>query len=218
MAGSAGDSWEVRDRLPPATQLRREFSGWADEKTYPGPTENWGSRGRMNMSERFSGGSFVMDGAASEKRSPTMFPRSWLSQGRGRASGIPPKRGEPRRPLSSIKAQTKSRGCRISSRDSMRYTLQTHGVKIPQVPRDKCEIARAKFGTEPALSSGSGCRGFPASAAGPFTMRTADRPNTMSADTTIRLIVVSIKNGTPRLKGRSISRLPDVEDGKGPEA
>jgi hypothetical protein len=120
--------------------------------------------------------------------------------------------------LSSSKAQTKSRGCQVSSRDSIRYTLQTHGVEISQVPRDKCEIAHPKFGTDPALPSGSGCRGFPASAAGPFTMRTADRPNTLSADTTIRLIVVSIKNGTPRLKGRSISRLPDVEDGKGPQA
>jgi hypothetical protein len=32
--------------------LDHEFSGWADEKTYPEHTENWDSRGRMNMSER----------------------------------------------------------------------------------------------------------------------------------------------------------------------
>jgi hypothetical protein len=90
---------------------------------------------------------------------------------------------------SSAARSVADRGSSISSHlPNIRYTSKTDSAVLPQDPRGKCEVAHTKFGTAPTLPVGSGCCRSRTSAVGPFTMSTADRPNssTLSANKKIR--------------------------------
>ena len=90
---------------------------------------------------------------------------------------------------SSAARSVADRGSSISSHlPNIRYTSKTDSAVLPQDPRGKCEAAHTKFGTAPTLPVGSGCCRSRTSAVGPFTMSTADRPNssTLSANKKIR--------------------------------